>query len=257
MSEQATRVQTDPRISRRRRAIARMRRRASFVRGTALLAVVAVAYAAFWSPLLKVREIEVTGAEHTTAEEVIAATALGENANLLLVSTDEIARRAEELPWVRTAEVQRILPGTVRVDVTERRPALALVTGAARWTIDRRGNVLGPGAPGRLPSLAGMVLSSVEPGIRLDGDEIASALRVFRSLPRGLRRELAAIFAPSPERVTLSLTDGTQVRYGGAERRAAKNKVLRALRARLRRQQRSARYIDVRVPANPAVALED
>jgi cell division protein FtsQ len=255
--EETVRVRTDPRISRRRRAIARSRRRTLFVRGTAVLAAATLAYAAFWSPLLQVREVEVVGAEKTVTEEVVAITDLDEDANLLLVSTDEIARRAERLPWVRSAEVERILPGKVRVTVTERRPALALTVGAARWTIDRRGNVLAAGAGRRLPSLAGVELSGLEPGKRLEDAEIVAALRVFRSMPRPLRRRLVAIIAPTPERITLSLDDGTQIRYGDAKRMRAKNKVLRALRARLRRQQQTARYIDVRVPANPAVAVGD
>ncbi|MGH2749096.1 MAG: cell division protein FtsQ/DivIB [Actinomycetota bacterium] len=253
MSE-ARRVATDPRFSRRRKSVARSRRKATFVRLSVLLAVAFAVWAAFFSPLLAVRNVRVVGARHVSSADVARVAHLDESDNLLLVSPTEIAERVQTLPWVKSVDVDRALPGTVRVKIVERKPALALSLGAARWTIDARGRVLKSGARSSLPTLAGAEVSGVEPGARLTTPEFSGALKTFRSMPRSLRARLGAIFVPSAERITLSLKDGTQIRYGAARQLKAKHEVLKALLARLVARGASAAYIDVRVPANPAVS---
>jgi cell division protein FtsQ len=249
------RVATDPRISRRRATVERTRRRRLLLRASVAVAVVVGLWTAFWSPLLTVQEVRVTGARHTTSADVAAAAGLDSSDNLLLLSTADVAKAAKTLPWVKSADVDRMLPGTVRVRIVERRPALVLSLDTRRFTLDARGHVLAIGRadPG-LVALAGFDAGSIEPGDRLDEPEALAALRVWRSLPRGLRKDVHALFAPTVERLTLVMDGDLIVRYGAAEQLAAKNKVLIALLARLRAQGRTAAYVDVRVPTSPAVA---
>ena len=252
------RPQTDPRISRRRKAVARSRTRKVVGTTSVLVAVAAVSWAAFGSPLLAVDEVRVVGAEHTTADEIARAAELDDSDNLLLISTDDIARAAETLPWVKTAEVDRILPGTVRVRVTERVPALTLSVGAAHWTIDARGRVLAVGeSVGKgndLPVITGAETGDVALGATVDAPELVDALKAFRSLDRKLRAQVTAVVAPAVERISFSLSDGTLIRFGAAERLHAKNEVLSALLEEIARENRTVAYIDVRVPTSPAVA---
>lgn len=249
------RVATDPRISRRRVAVARSKRRKVAALAATVAAVAAVGWAALASPLLAVDEVRVVGAEHTTADQIAEAAGLDPEDNLLLISTDRIARAAEELPWVKRAEVDRMLPGTVRVRVTERVPALILSLGSTRWTVDARGHVLTTGAARRgLPLLGGADSGDVEVGERLEAPELRAALEAFRSLRPRVRSDVSAVIAPSAERISFSLDDGTLIRFGAAESLRAKNEVLKALLAELRREKRTVAYIDVRVPTSPAVA---
>lgn len=255
MSEQ-TRVQTDPRISRRRAAVQRSKRRRLLIASGSVVVAAAILWTLFFSPLLGVRDVKVIGAQRSGADKVSEATGLlsGDD-NLLLLSTGEIEDRVRVLPWVKDVKVQRSLPGTVKVEVMERKPGLLLSLGRARWTIDEQGNVLQTGAaePG-LPTLAGVEVATVEPGVRLRTEEAGGALQVYRALPNGLKAKIAAVFAPTVERITLSLMDGTAVRFGAAEEIPAKVKVLKSLLARLAGEGRHATYIDVRVPTSPAIA---
>lgn len=254
-SSPETRAKTDPRIRRRRKAIARTKRKKVVSGLSAVAAVGGLAWLGFASPLLSVDRIKVVGGQHTTSEDVARVAGLDAGDNLLLLSTGDVEELAETLPWVRDAEVDRMLPGTVRVRITERVPALVLSLGAARWTIDARGHVLDSGViADELPVLGGAETGDIEIGRRLETPEIQHALRAFRSLSNDLRKRVAAVIAPSFERISFSLDDGTLIRFGAAERLAAKNEVLDALLDRLKRQGRSAAYIDVRVPTSPAVA---
>ena len=220
------------------------------------MAVAALAvWVAFLSPLLDVRTVKVAGARHTSPAEIRASAAIAEGQNLLLLSTGEIARRIEGLPWIKRAEVDRMLPSTVRVRVTERKPAMVLSLGAARWTIDSSGRVLTSGvAKQGLSVLAGVQVATIEPGGRVQTAEAVAALEVWRGLPRGLRKRVVAVVAPTLERISLKLKGGPLVRYGAAEDMAAKNEVIRVVLKRLRSSGRAAGYVDVRVPTAPAIS---
>ncbi len=249
------RVTTDPRISRRRRAVARSNRRRGITIALALVAVAAAAWAALASPLLAVDEVRVVGGKHTTAADVARAAGLGSDDNLLLLSTARVEERAETLPWVLEATADRILPGTVRVRVTERTPAMIVSIGAAQWTVDAQGKVLQAGAASDdLPVLGGAETGDIEVGGTLATPEVRDALAAFRSMSKKLQRRIVAVVAPSFERISFSLEDGTLIRFGAAEKLRAKNQVLDALLAELRDRNESASYIDVRVPTSPAVA---
>ena len=255
MKATGTRVRTDPRISRRRQAVARSKRRRIASGLVAVGATGAIAWGGLASPLLAVDEVRVVGARHTTSADVTLVTGLGPEDNLLLLSPGDIEARAETLPWVKSARVDRLLPGTVRVRIVERVPAMVVSLGAARWTIDAHGNVLDSGVVSdKLPILGGAETGDIEIGGRLSTPEIEHALRAFRSMSKKLRDDIVAVVAPTFERISFSLADGTLIRFGAAERLNAKNQVLYALLSQLRQEGRSAAYIDVRVPTSPAVA---
>lgn len=245
----------DPRIPRRRKSVSRNRRRRWFSRVAVVAVVAATAWTAFSSPLLEVRRVRVLGGKHTSAADVAAAARLDDGENLLLLSTSEVADRVAELPWVRRARVDRRLPGTVVVHVTERAPAMVLAATGARWTIDGTGRVLARGELVKgLPVLAGPRLDGIEAGERLAGSEVGEALKVFRALPSDLSSRTVAVFAPDPERISLSLKGGVIVRFGGSDHLKSKTSVLRTLLRELAQQQRLVAYVDVRVPTNPAVS---
>ena len=251
----AGRVKTDPRFRRRRRAVERDKRRRVLVRLGILIGLVSLGWVLFMSPLLAVRNVAVVGASETPVADVVRAAGIGENENLLLLSGRSVVHRVEALPWVKGARVERMLPGTVRIRISERRPAMVLSLGAARWTIDASGRVLESGsATTGLPVLAGVQVGTIEPGLTLQTGEATDALKAYRSLPPSMKRRVVGVFASTIERITFSLDDQTQIRYGAAEDIAAKNDVLRALLRRLEAESLTPGYIDVRVPERPAVA---
>ncbi|MFQ5764806.1 MAG: cell division protein FtsQ/DivIB [Rhodospirillales bacterium] len=90
----------------------------------------------------KVDEILVVGRHETTQKDLLAAVRLARGAPILAFDLDAAQRRIEALPWVKTANVERMLPSTVLLNVDERRP-LALWQHKGRFAlIDTDGEVI-------------------------------------------------------------------------------------------------------------------
>ena len=212
-------------------------------------------WVAFFSPLMAVDEVNLSGAKRTTAADVARVVGLDSSDNLLLLNTDEVANAVKALPWVKSATVDRKLPGTVKLTITERSPVMAVAIGQQRYLIDRRARVLeATESTEGVPVLAGLRTSLPRAGDRLSSTQLTSALEAFNAMPRKLQRDVQAVFAPTVERITFQLSDGVQVRYGAAEDMGSKNEVLKVLLSRLRLEGRGPVYIDVRVPTSPAVS---
>ena len=214
-----------------------------------------VVWAILWSPLLDVRHVRVVGSRHTSSTDVASIAGLSNGDNLLFVDAADVAAKTEELPWVETARVDRLLPNTVRVRIVERDPAMTVTTEEGSWLVDDEGRVLETAAEGEdLPSIAAADLGPVEPGGTVQRPSIRAAVRAFGSMPKELRDRIEAGFAPTEERISFSLKGGTVIRYGAAEQLPDKNEVVLALLERFGEGSADISYIDVRVPSNPAVA---
>lgn len=90
--------------------------------------------------LFAVRDIEVRGLVYASPEEVIALMDLEAEATVW-GDTEEWARRVERHPMVTAARVRRRPPGTLRVEVEERRP-VALAATPLLEPVDRLGTRL-------------------------------------------------------------------------------------------------------------------
>ena len=208
-----------------------------------------------WSPLLKVENVVVDGGLHTSARAVATAADLTDGDNLLFVSPSHVAKRTEELPWVQSARVDRLLPNTIRVRVVERSPAMVVTTGSEAWLVDDKGHVLAPAERTEgLPAIAGTDAGGVEPGEKIARPSLLTAVLTLGSMPTELEELVEGGSAPTGERITFTLRDGTQVRYGSAEQLRDKHAVVLALLERFGPAQGEPRYFDVRAPSNPAVS---
>jgi cell division protein FtsQ len=92
--------------------------------------------------LLKPEQIEFTGNHIVSREAVLQPFARDRNRSVLLIPLDARRSQLEELPWVESARVQRILPNRIRVQLTERTPIAFLSTGSELALIDAHGVIL-------------------------------------------------------------------------------------------------------------------
>lgn len=91
---------------------------------------------------LVVSDIEVEGRETTDAATILAALAAQRGTPILAVSPSQAKQQLERLPWVRSAAIERRLPGTLVVRLVERRPLAVWQHAGKQELIDREGEVI-------------------------------------------------------------------------------------------------------------------
>ncbi|MEX0759860.1 MAG: FtsQ-type POTRA domain-containing protein, partial [Tistlia sp.] len=102
---------------------------------------------------LKVRTVLVEGRGHTAPDDLLAL--LGVERGMPILAVDPAAARArlDALPWVADAEVERRLPDTLYIRLTERKPLALWQHDRAITVIDAGGRVIPGVHPGRFAKL--------------------------------------------------------------------------------------------------------
>lgn len=225
-----------------------------------LFAIVAIALAVLgylavtWDGF-KVKGIEVTGARSpVSASDVLAAAAIDPARNIWLMHRASIAQRVEQIPLVETADVQRVWPNRVRIDVTLRRPAFRLQTAQRTLTLDAQLRVLrvATAADAALPLLQDLDLTAPAPGSF-----------VTAATPRALRDDDDALVAAGIRPIRLwhdryaglsvALHDGILIEFGEEEDLPKKIALIDPMLAHVADRLSTVRALDVRAPNAPVI----
>ncbi len=92
--------------------------------------------------LLKPDQIELTGNHIVSREAVVQQFVHDQNRSVLRIALDTRRSQIEQIPWVESASVQRILPNRIRVELTERTPVAFARNGNELALIDAHGVIL-------------------------------------------------------------------------------------------------------------------
>lgn len=214
--------------SRAARAERRRRRARRLLRALlVLLPGLALAWLVLASPVLAVRDVQVTGTARLPAAQVSAAAAVADGTPLARIDVAEVADRVERaLPPVAQVQVRRAWPSTLRLQVVERTAVAAVVRAGGVLLVDAEGVGFAtePALPPGVPALA---VSRPDPG----DPATRAALAVLATVPEGVRGQLARIEATGPADVTLVLGDGRTVVWGSPADAATKARALQTLLA--------------------------
>lgn len=197
-------------------------------------------YVAYFSPLLVVRQVAVSGNAQLRSEQVVAAAQVPIGTPLALQDVDAIAQRATTLPAVKAAAVTRTWPDTITVTVTERRPLLAVRQPGGFVLVDPEGVAFARSAS--VPD--GVLLADVNPSDRPLLHQVGT---VAAALDGRLGRSVRMLAATDAERITVKLMSGVTVNWGSAADSPLKADIVTAL---LKSKRRAS--IDVSSPHNPA-----
>lgn len=231
---------TQRRFARRLRA----RRWRAWRRALVLVAVVAavagLGWLVFFSSVLAVHQVSVTGVEVLSEDEVRSQAAVPYDVPLATSDLDAVQARVEALAPVASVEVSRDWPDGVHVAVTERE-AVAAVPWEGAWRgVDSDGVLFRDYA--EKPDLPLLEAAASTPGSAL-----AEAAAVVEGLPTDLVERIATVDVGSIDDITLQLRGGAQVRWGSADEADRKEQVL----ALLMRQ--PAQVYDVTAPGRPTI----
>ena len=196
-----------------------------------VLGVLATAGIVVWfTPVLGLKSIAVDGATGAVATQVVQALAVPDGTPLIRVDLAAVTRQVEAVPAVASATVDRAWPNGLIVHVKVRVPVARTSANGATWLMDASGLLYARTGPGVEVPAGLAVLELATPG---PGDPATTAaLTVAAALTPALRAQVRTLRAPSAYAVTLLLTDGRQVIWGGTDKSAQKVRELPALLTR-------------------------
>jgi cell division protein FtsQ len=210
-----------------------------------VLTIVAGVYLLYFSSMLGVHGVEVSGARSVSADQIRATAAVPADKPMLRLDTDEIRDKVATMPGIATVEVSRSWPNTVTITVTER-TAIAFFDS-------------GPGGDGfHLVDGGGVVFKTVKnrpaglpelklPKVSADDPVTSAVTAVLGVIPEQLLKQVTTATAKTPASVEFTLNNGKIVRWGTAEQTDRKAKVLAALLTQ------DGKIYDVAAPELPTI----
>jgi cell division protein FtsQ len=182
------------------------------------------AWLVFFSPVLGVRSVEIVGNVTLPAEKIRQTAGVAELHPLATVNLTDVQARVQSIRQVASVKVDRVWPGTLKIEIVEREPVAQVSAGGKAALLDKLGVVIEvvDVAPPLVP-----VLQVARPGA---GDPATTAaLRVIGSLPGEIGGRVRQVSATTAEDVTLTLSDGRTIIWGGVDRPEDKARILTSM----------------------------
>lgn len=162
---------------------------------------------------LKVETLTVQGATPTAQNDIIKAAALTKDEPILHLDLAALRARVENVGWVKSAKVVRLLPSTVVIAVTQRQTLAVWQHDGKSMVIDAEGHAIPEADPARfadLPLVVGEGADQAAPAI----------LPIVKSRPRLMQR-LDALVRVDDRRWDLRTKDGALIQLPASDEAAA------------------------------------
>jgi cell division protein FtsQ len=150
-----------------------------------------------------VKRVTVTGQLHATDAAITAALGAGPDTMMLGFDTNAAKARLEAVPWIKHAQVMRLLPSTLQVVIEERAPYAVWQNKGQTYVIDTEGVVLAPAlreAYASLPLVVGE-------GAGKNAAQLFAQLMPFSDLTK----DVIAAIRVGDRRWTLKLASGLEI----------------------------------------------
>ena len=208
-----------------RRFTSRSRRRRNIWLAAAgtVVALVAFVLVGVYSPLMALKNIEVTGTERIPAADIVQALDAQLDTPLPLIDFAEVKQELSEFSLIRSYVTESRPPNTLVVRIVEREPIGSIASAAGFDLVDAAGVVITSGEA----RAEGYPVVDAAGGA--SGAGFQAAVAVIGALPEGIRTQLDTVTAATKDDVTLTLAGGARVVWGNSERAEYKAVVLSAL----------------------------
>lgn len=90
----------------------------------------------------RVTTMHVRGLDWVAEQDIMAASQVTTDDNLLFLNRSLVAQRVSELPGIESAGVEKMFPDTLLIEVKERKPFVSLVVRNNVYAVDRSGVVI-------------------------------------------------------------------------------------------------------------------
>lgn len=204
------------------------------------------------TPLLRIARITVQGTAHLSTGEVMALVGDLRGQNILFVDLESWRTRLRGSPWVAEAALRRVLPSTIEVRVTERRPVGLARLATRLFLVDEAGVVIDEYGPQYrqfdLPIIDGLASAPQEGPGAIDPARAALAGRLLGAVEgrQDLKVRVSQLDVSDVRDVAVLLEgEGTWLHLG-TERFAERVQTYLDLRPVLRERVPAAESVDLR-----------
>jgi cell division protein FtsQ len=229
---------------------ASVRRRALV--GAVLVGALALGYFGWFrdSSLVEVRDIEVQGVSGADRERIVAElTDAARGMSTLNVDSDRLRDAVREFPGVASVRADASIPHGITIQVIEHQPTLIVRAGDREMPVAADGSLL-PAAEVGDQRLAELRVDKLPVSGRLSGDPLSEALAIGAA-PAPLLPLIAGATVSEDYGVVVTLRGGIELRFGTRDHAHQKWTAVAAILADP--ELTGLSYVDVRVPARPAV----
>lgn len=137
-----TKKNTSNKKKKSQRKITRKKNRRILKISLLLLIIFGVIIFIFISPVFNIRKIDITGNEIINSDTIESLSGIRINENIFRISKKSIKNRLKENPYINEVEISRKLPGTVELNIDERKVAYQVKVINSYVYLDYQGYIL-------------------------------------------------------------------------------------------------------------------
>ncbi len=152
----------------------------------------------------KITNVSITGRKQLTQDEILAVGGVNGRSSLLFLNAADVRDRLKSDPWIGDATVQKLYPGKLQIDITERAPYALWQQDGRVSVIAEDGTVLEPFVASRFVALPLVVGKGAETRAK-------DFLEMLACYPH-VRSQVKAIVYVGERRWNLRLTNGLDIR---------------------------------------------
>lgn len=221
--------------------------------------------------IFEIKEIEFSGTDHLTTQEVSALVNIPQGTTLLNVDSSGIASSLKRDAWVKDVDVQRVFPSTLVIHVDERKvKAIVEVSVGVNQTIQdwaiaedgmwlmaipSRESEIGSQLSEQIYTDAELVLHikdvpygvSPQIGSYCTDDSVNNALKIISDMTTSLKDQLKTVTATDAESTLLTLDNNIEIAFGDTSNIRDKERIC----LQIMEENPTVVYINVRVVDRP------
>lgn len=210
----------------------------------------------FSTSYFELKSIEVTGNQHIDREQIMKLASIAPGLNVFLLDREAVKRRLIVDPMIEKASVELDGLYNLKIQITERTPALYAKVGTAFYEVAEDGIIISTEGLGEkdLPMITGLTLQTNRSGDSLlRNDEFLVARNWVKSLGDPILSQISEINFSSLQNPYLMLLSGEKVFPRSLEDFKNRYYFLRALLDNLRKNNVEPIYLDMRAPSEIVV----
>jgi cell division protein FtsQ len=215
------------------------------------------------SDAFKMTQIEIRGNELLSTRQVEKQSHLKTGVSIWDVDLKQVTKDIEQHPLVEKAVVSRRFPGTIRVEIEEKKPVALVSSKGKVFCLDEHATVM-PTVPGRaydFPMLTGLPPMDIIPGRRLRGPQVQKGMDFLSTVKKerpAFLAQISELAFNGPDGMMLVLAPKAVPVWIGKGDLAWKIRCLDTLSERLTQEKRwsGVRYINLRFESQIIVGME-